>query len=119
MTSVYLIVDSKFNGDLKNKNKFSDIWIVDSLQNKEYIKNIPYQPVSVTWIQIKSNENSSTVFMRILDALDQHHNEFAQHIPYDSLVVYGLDEAECLIDFTRAFGFKSELITNEKAIFLK
>lgn len=119
MTSVYLIIDPKFNGNLMGDNKFPDIWIVDSLQNEEYIKNLPYKPASVTWIQVKSNENSSEIFMRILDSLDQHHNELAQNIPYDSLVVYGLGEAEECINFARIFGFKSELITDERVIFLK
>lgn len=119
MTSVILILDPQFSVDVKTFDKFSNIWILDSLQNKDFIKNLLCRPNSVTWIDSSLDEKPHCIFFRILDSLDQHHNELAQKVPYDTLDVYGLDEVEGLMDFAREFGFKAEYRDGQKISFMQ
>lgn len=62
---------------------------------------------SITTFPIKDGESRSAAMDRIIDTLDDHHNEDANDEPYDTLLVFGLQLAEADLTRCRSLGFST------------
>lgn len=119
MNLVLLILDPEFGDRLDNLPRPYPIWIVESERNRAVLENLPpaYGPLTV--FPPRKDESATHIFERIVDSLDQHHNELAQDPPYDTLVVYGLPAEADMLDSLRDLGFVSQVKDSAAVRFLK
>lgn len=104
------------------------LWIVESAQNRtavEKIRSAGNAPASITFFPLRENESLGTACERIVQSLDEHHDECSQTPEYDELTVVGvgLDEVS-LIPFLElgfshfrvsTLGFNAEKIPIREA----
>lgn len=92
-TEVALVLDADFTKKLQSLALQMPVWIVNSPINTVIVKalraqNSSYQLTEFFTDQFESKADS---FHKIVDTVDEHHNELSQFPPYDTLLVYGLD----------------------------
>jgi len=106
-SEVALILDTDFTKDLQKLASEMPVWIVKSHNNAVMVKELRLQSNSYQLTEVFSEqlESNSNVFYRIIDTLDEHHNEVSQDPPYNTLLVYGLDLEAIDINILRELGF--------------
>lgn len=109
MNLVLLIVDPKFDHKPEFHLQSGPIWIAESKANREALENSRTSCGPITWFPLRKGESAEQVFARIVQSLDQHHNELAQVPPYDTLDVYGISADKDILNFVRDLGFVSQI----------
>lgn len=109
-TTVALVLDKEFGGHCLDLQKSMPVWIVDSPQNQLFVDRIrlnrPAEDAAVTVFQIRENELLSSVCERIVQSVDDHHNEFSQTPGYSELDVFGVSLADVSLRPFMELGFE-------------
>ena len=108
MNLVQLIIDPNFC-DAQSLGHSCPLWIADSISNRQLLTNTSRLIFPITWFALRPNEQAVDVFARIIESLDQHHNELAQETPYDVLDVYGLPPTADVLSHASELGFVSQV----------
>lgn len=119
MNLVLLILDPHFGENLEQLPRNTPVWMVDSPRNRAALNSLGTACGPVAVFSLRDNETAMDVFQRIVESLDQHHNEFAQHPPYDTLDVYGLPADADMLDSVKDFGFVLQVKKPDAMRFLK
>lgn len=99
--TVAVVVDSRFGERLAELvSSGSPVWVLDTADNRLVLEGQhkpgqpPPAPGRVTTFEASSNESPEEAFVRILPAVDRHHNELASDPPYSAVEVFGADATE-------------------------
>lgn len=111
---VILVLESDYGSGLMAQWKTVPMWIVDSPSNRRVVEATrALEPEwMITTFPLRDGESRADACERIIDSLDQHHNEFAQRPPYSELVVIGLSLSDVSLKPFVELGFTEFLLTS-------
>ncbi|WP_426173001.1 hypothetical protein [Massilia sp. TWR1-2-2] len=92
-SQVVLVLDPKLSETDFFLTDGMPLWIVESAQNRtvvEKIRSAGNAPDSITFFPLRGNESPRTACERIVQSLDEHHDECSQTPAYDELTVVGV-----------------------------
>lgn len=94
---VALVLNQEFTDDCMPLQELMPVWIIDSPGNRFVVEKIRRQSSNVSLITtFKSvgEESPGTLCERIVQSVDDHHNEHSQTPGYDELRVFGVSLAD-------------------------
>ena len=94
-SQVTLVLDPAFGDGLIPMQELMPVWIVDSPQNQSVVEKIRNTQSSngvkiITTFPTRERESLGMVCERIVQSLDDHHNEYSQTPGYSELRVIGV-----------------------------
>jgi hypothetical protein len=97
-SQVTLVLDLTFGEKLIEVGQVMPVWIIDSSENRPVVeqlrKNAHDLSQSITLFAAKKDEPIETACDRIVQSLDEHHNDFSQTPGYSWLRVIGVSLEE-------------------------
>ena len=113
--SVVLVVDTAFGARAGEVAERAHVWLVESPENQAAART--FWAVSTQTANPGASEGSVTTFTgrgalpadwaaEMVDTIEDHHNEHAQHPPYSKLVILGTSSTPQLVESLAAAGFK-------------
>lgn len=103
---VGLIVDSIPLADIYQIAAEMPVWLLESVLSSQALDDLRKKSAyTVTTFSGQRGETGADIVSRILDELDEHHNDISQDPPYRSLHVFGVDLTEVHADSFRDLGF--------------
>lgn len=103
---VALVLDEKITEAIKSVVRGMPIWIIETPGNAEFVNHLRETSGDVvTTFPSKKGESRTDLAERIIYTLDEHHDEHSQDVPYDTLLVFGLNLAELKKEAFLDLGF--------------
>lgn len=103
---VALIVDSLPVADIYALAAEMPVWLLETLVSGQALEDLRAKaPYAVTTFRGRPEETGADAVNRILDELDEHHNEVSQEPPYRALQVFGVDLSDVHAGSFRDLGF--------------
>lgn len=94
-SQVALVLERDFGEELISLSEHMPVWIIDSLQNRPVVEKIRNTKSSgaaeiITTFQAGDLESLEMACERIVQSLDEHHNDYSQTPGYSELMVIGV-----------------------------
>jgi hypothetical protein len=108
--TVSVVVDCCFGERLVELvSSGNPLWVLDTADNRLFLEDLrpPNEPPraqgGVTTFTASSTESPEQAFIRILPAVDMHHNDLAGDPPYSAVEVFGAQATEAVREALRDF----------------
>lgn len=94
-SQIALVLDPEFGDELNLLQALMPVWIIESPRNQAVVEKNRHTQSSgevelITTFQAREGESLAMVCERIVQSLDDHHNEYAQTPGYRELRVIGV-----------------------------
>lgn len=112
---VALVLSQDFGDECFALQERMPIWIIESPQNQSAVDKIRAQSGGtrqITTFHLRGNESLSATCERIVQSLDDHHNESSQTPAYCELIVFGLSLAGVSLKPFLELGFEEFVETS-------
>lgn len=105
---VALVLNSDFGDRVAALAQKMPVWVVSSPANDHAVHMVRASlgEGRVTTLRVRPGEGAADLLARALYAIDEHHGEASQPLPYDTLWVHGTTE-RLPQDLVFELGFKS------------
>ena len=107
--TVAFVLDPRIGMKLERLTARMPVWLVataENLQTLEKVELCSKGYFDVTPVYVNGN-GAEEWFVNHVDTVDQHHNQFSQDPPYDTLHVVGCVLTERVRDELSALGFRN------------
>ncbi|MDD5330545.1 MAG: hypothetical protein PHX38_11095 [Sulfuricella sp.] len=114
-TEVALVLNPDFGERVIALAQEMPVWVVFSPVNAlavEFARSA-FEEGRITTILPRVGEYPSDLFARALYAIDEHHGEASQSVPYSTLWVYGASERMMTPDLAAELGFMPVIVTKD------
>ncbi len=83
------------------------VWIADTEAHQAMVAASEARGASLalTWFPLRAGESAAAAALRICPSLDDHHNELAQAVGYQALMVFGVPCRDDLLACLAPLGF--------------
>lgn len=89
--SVALILEHVFKRDMVAIAREMPVWILSTEANDKLVvlARQKFGPGRITTVLAKGDESPADLFARALYAIDEHHGDASQAVPFSELYIYG------------------------------
>jgi len=112
--SIALILDPAFGDRISEVSRQMPVWVLSSSINDPVVRfeRARFAEGHITALLPRDQESPAELLARAMCAVDEHHGEESQTVPYDTLRVIGTNEIPSN-ELTKDLKFKSLVKTSE------